>query len=191
LIGVVYARMTRDWSSRRIIKLNVALGVSFLLVFVGIRVNGGFGNLMFPDVGDGLGNPFLTSIVHFLNVVKYPPTLAYSTVSMGLNHLIIAGLYLIPPNANLCKHTITRFAWRLFCPILLDFGRSALFFFIIHTYVYQFLGVVSHWIPFYTAKHLGELYVMWLIGLLMLKPICVRYTRFKYQQPETSLWRLL
>ena len=138
------------------------IGFGFLVLFVILRVTGGFGN--FNQVPPGA--------IGFLNVIKYPPGLDFLTITMGMN-LVLMSL------------------WRRFAPRLqndhhplLVFGRVALFFYLLHLWVYGLLGLFST-----GGSGLGTMYGFWLLGLLILYPLCHWYNGFKHKKPFTSLWR--
>jgi hypothetical protein len=60
----------------------------------------------------------------------------------------------------------------------------ALFFYLLHLWVYGLLGL------FYTGGGgLVTMYGFWLLGLLILYPLCYWYNSFKHRKPLTSLWR--
>ena len=81
------------------------------------------------------------------------------------------------------RRATTAGAWRP----LLAFGRSPLFFYIAHLYLFATIGLV-----------LGPLGIgiplmlpLWLLGLVALYPMCRGYDGFKSSRPPESLWRLL
>jgi len=78
---------------------------------------GGFGNLNIIPVG----------WMGFLNVVKYPPGLASLTVTLGINIVLMASWTLMEPYLRNPYH-----------PIVI-FERTALFFYLLHLWVYAFL----------------------------------------------------
>jgi hypothetical protein len=67
---------------------------------------------------------------------------------------------------------------------LLVFGRVALFFYLLHLWVYSLLGLF-----FKGGAGLAMMYGCWLLGLLILYPLCYGYHRFKGRKPLTSFWR--
>jgi uncharacterized membrane protein len=146
----------------RLRQLSLWAGLGLLLLFVLIRIGGGFGNLNIVPAG----------WMGFLNVVKYPPSLAFLTVTLGVNLLLIAFWGSIEPHLH-SPHN----------PLLL-FGRTALFFYIIHLWVYAILGL-----PFRAGCGLAAMYGLWLLGLAILYPLCYGYDQFKRHKPADSVWR--
>ena len=125
---------------------------------------GGFGNLNVVPAG----------WMGFLNVVKYPPSLAFLTVTLGINLILIASFALAERYLRSAVHP------------LLIFGRTALLFYLLHLWVYGFLGFF-----FRGGCGLAALYAVWLVGLGILSWPCYRYDRFKHGKPGESLWRFL
>jgi uncharacterized membrane protein len=140
-------------------------GLACLVGFFILRGLGGFGNLQ-PPPGDGW--------MAFLTLVKYPPSLAFLCLTLGANLLILA--LFAHPGPRLLRGL----GW------LMDFGRSPLFFYVLHLYLY---GLLSLLYPDETS--LAGMYPVWVLGLLLLLPACRRYGAFKASRPEGSVWRLL
>jgi len=137
-------------------------GLGFLVLFVILRAIGGFGNLHEVPAG----------AMGFLNVTKYPPSLSFLAFTLGMNLILIALWMRIEPRLQNIYHP------------LLVFGRVALFFYLLHLWVYGLLGL------FFTGgSSLVTMYGFWLLGLLILYPFCYQYNRFKHKKPLTSLWR--
>jgi uncharacterized membrane protein len=137
-------------------------GLGFLVLFVILRAIGGFGNLNEVPVG----------VMGFLNVTKYPPALDFLTVTLGINLLLMALWKWITPRLRNEYHPL---------PV---FGRVALFFYLLHLWVYGLLGLFST-----GGSGLAKMYGFWLLGLLILYPLCCWYNGFKHRKPLTSLWR--
>ncbi len=139
-------------------------GASLLVLFIIVRLGGGFGSI---HLWDG------STLMSFLHVTKYPPSLAFVSVTIGVNLLLLAAF-------NRWQHAFEKRA-----SAVLVFGRTALFFYVLHLYVYLVLGL-----PFPHGTGYGLLYVMWVVGLVMLYWPCLWYTRFKAATAPQSLWRL-
>jgi uncharacterized membrane protein len=141
------------------------LGAMFILIFFIIRILGGFGNIH-PPTQAGL--------ISFLNVTKYPPSLAFTLLNIGF---CLVFLWIISKKEG----TLQRWGK----PVLV-FGRSSLFFYILHLYLFAIIGL------FFAAQGgsgLAVMYPIWLIALGLLYPACLYYGRFKTKQPLHSLWR--
>ncbi len=136
--------------------------VSFFL-FVVIRVLGGFGNIHPPSGHD---------LISFLNMTKYPASLSFILITMTVNLIMFV--------------FFERFIERLgiFKKFLLTLGRAALFFYILHLYLFAFMGFF-----FPNGLKLELMYLFWLMGLLILYPLCRWYGNFKQTTSLESFWR--
>ena len=67
------------------------------------------------------------------------------------------------------------------------FGQSPLFFYLTHLYWYALIGLALD------PKGIGipRMLPYWLLGLVVLYPLCWLYGQFKHGRPPNSLWRLL
>lgn len=111
------------------------------------------------------------SIMDFFTIVKYPPSPAFITLTLGINILL---LYLLTFAGSL----------RPSHPILV-FGRTPLFFYFIHLYLYALAGLF-----FPSGTDLILLYIIWAVGLIPLYYLCKKYLKFKSAQSNDSIWRL-
>jgi uncharacterized membrane protein len=152
--------------SEKAFKRAIWLGGAFLFAFVVIRYLDGFGNIR-PRMGD--------SWIDFLNVVKYPPSMTFTLLTMGIN-LIILGLFA----------QATEKVQRILQPLIV-FGRAPLFFYILHLFLYLRIG---RWLA-PDGTSIPALYLYWLLGLLILFPLTLWYGVFKQGQPARSLLRFL
>ena len=143
-------------------RISFIAGITFLLLFIAIRWIGGFGN--FHSSNDGW--------ISFLNVTKYPPSLSFIFVTLGIVFLILFLLSRIEHRLDLVGR-----------PFIV-FGRAALFFYLVHLYLYLLIGFAF---PIGTSYPI--LYLFWLIGLFILFPLCLWYGRFKRKKPIESIWR--
>lgn len=163
LLGIAYGHAVR-LAPERTLRLSGVVGVAALVAFVLMRAAGGFGT-HHPVPGEGL--------VAFLTVAKYPPSIAYLLLALGANAVFLALL--------IAGQRWLEGAGRW----LLVFGRAPLFFYVAHLYLYAFLGQV--W-PGDTT--LVGLYFVWLLGLALLYPACIRYEAFKRGKGPDSIWRM-
>jgi hypothetical protein len=148
-----------------------------------VRCSQGFGNILLPT------NGIFHSAIDFFNTVKYPPTIAYTLLTFAVFHLLYAVLYLVPTSVD--APGLGGWFRRSICPLLLDLGASALFFFCVHHWM---LFLIARVMPLFTSfgqHQLWQMYVMWVVVLLLNWPLCKWWARFKSTQSEESLWRML
>ena len=138
------------------------IGASFLAAFLVLRFLDGFGNIR-PRAGDGW--------IAFFNVVKYPPSLTFTLLTMGVNLLILWGLSKIGEG------------YSRFVQPLIVFGRTPLFFYVAHLFLYAGLGL---WLT-PTGTSIPAMVPYWILGLLILFPLCLWYGRVKACQSEKSI----
>jgi uncharacterized membrane protein len=155
-LGIVLGRMVALLSGRAF-----SAAAVLLAAFVIVRSIGHFGNFHSPQPG----------WIGFLNVTKYPPSLAFIFLTLGGNALLL-GLFERGHGRG--------YAW------LAVFGRTPLFFYILHLYLYGLMG----WIVPSGVSQVKMLF-FWLAGLAMLYPLCRFYDRFKKTKSPDTLWRLL
>ena len=137
-----------------------------MLTFLVLGALDNFGNIR-PRGGD--------TWIDFLNVVKYPPSISFTLLTMGVN-LIILGL-------------LSRAGERLgqFFQALAVFGRTPLFFYLAHLFLYAGLG---HWLA-PDGTGIPKMVPYWLLGLLILYPLCMWYGKLKHRQPANSILHFL
>jgi uncharacterized membrane protein len=135
-----------------------------LILFILVRNIGTFGNL--NDVPSGW--------MGFLNVVKYPPSLSFLAITLAVNITLVAVSMRLKSTLQSRSHP------------LLVFGRAPLFFYMLHLWLFALLGLL-----FTHGSSLVTMYLVWLLGLAILYPLCSQYARFKNRRPVTSLWRFL
>lgn len=142
------------------------IGLGFTAGFLVIRYLDGFGNIL-PRPGN--------SWIDFLNVIKYPPSISFTLLTMGIN-LILLDLF-ARANSSL----------RSFFYPLVVFGQVPLFFYIVHLMLYAGLGL---WLT-PEGTSLARMYPLWLLGLLILFPVCLFYRKLKQRQPANLVLRYL
>ena len=108
-----------------------------------------------------------------LTVTKYPPSPAYLLVTLGTACLLLFLLWRLGGEG------------RNEASPLLVFGETALFFYLGHLYLYALLG----WLLPQPGNLLAMIPV-WVLGLLLLYPICRSYRSFRRRLPVGS-WRRL
>lgn len=146
-------------------------GVSALAVFAVLRAVDGYGNM-------GLHRDDL-SFVQWLHVSKYPPSVTYSTLELGLAALILAALFaLTSGSTGATSARGTRFG-TVEGPLRL-FGQVALFYYLLHIHVLH----LAAWAFGVREKlGIGSAYAGAFATLLVLYPVCRWYQRYKATHP--------
>jgi|WetSurMetagenome_2_1015567.scaffolds.fasta_scaffold151976_2 uncharacterized membrane protein len=160
-LGLVFGRILLK---NRYLAYRSALfcGTALLMGFILLRTFGHFGN--FHDQSHGW--------IGFFNLTKYPPSLAFILLTLGVNLQLI---YLFSKVESLFQR------WGKF---LVVFGSTALFFYIIHLYLFALIGFA-----FPYGSSIIIMYFLWILGLVLLYPICLLYKRFKEKKSHESVWR--
>jgi uncharacterized membrane protein len=165
VLGMVFGKELLNSQKIAYTRLLIA-GLICLVLFPIVRGVSGFGNFQ-PPAG--------SSWIEFLNVVKYPPSLGFTLLTLGVNCVL---LYMFEKNHHKlgkCKDP------------LLVFGKTALYFYFTHWFLFSGIGL-----PFFFIKaNLLWLYGGWAVGLLMLYPICSQYLEFKQKTAPSSVWRFI
>lgn len=141
------------------------IGAALLLLAIVLRAAGGWGNIRPPRD---------SSWIEFLNNVKYPPSLVFWSMSVGINLLLLALLIRLPER------------FKSESSPLMVYGQTPLFFYLAHFY----LLMIGGFLFFKEAGSLEQAYLGWVIVLLATYPICAWYRKFKLSKPKESLWRM-
>ncbi len=160
LIRIRESGSTR-WSPEKVL---LAAGSASLLVFVITRGLNGYGNMsLLRDDG---------SLIQWLHVSKYPPSLSFMALELGLMGIILALLFGLQPRA--------RGSARLWNPLLV-FGQTAFFFYVLHIVL---LELSARGLNLHMEMGLGTTYVATVAALVLLYPFCLRYRRYKAAHPD-------
>jgi uncharacterized membrane protein len=135
----------------------MALGAGLLAVFAVVRGVDGFGNAgLHRDDG---------SVVQWLHVSKYPPSLAYAALELGIMALLYAAMAPV--------------AGRLRPLVLL--GQTSLFYYLLHVHL---LEGASYALGLHRLGGLGATWLAAGATVMVLLPLCARYRRYKAAHPD-------
>ena len=138
-------------------------GAASLALFAAVRAWNGYGNMQLLRRD--------ASLVEWLHVSKYPPSLAFASLELGLMAVLLAGLFLL-------QQRVARVArWN---PILV-LGQTALFFYLIHIHA---LGVGAALLGRIGKGGLPDAYLGALLVVVALYPVCVWYRGYKAAHPN-------
>jgi uncharacterized membrane protein len=139
------------------------VALTLMLIFIVLR---------YLNWGDYNHNVDTSSLINFLAIIKYPPSVAFVVITFA----ILGGLFWL----------ISKYEKIAILRPLLVFGKVPLFFYFAHYYLYIIISKFTN-----HAISLSTMYVLWVLGLIVLYPVCKYYGQFKKQQSENSFWRYL
>jgi len=166
--------------------LGIGLGATFLfLILRGFNLYGEPHPWQTQD-------SFMFSLMSFLNTTKYPPSLQFLLMTMGPALILLS--------------TLEPFKDRLPKPVTV-FGKVPFFFYLVHLYVIHALALLllvyegRDWHQYILSArgimsgtlsnfglNLGAVYVVWILVILLLYPICRGYQN--YRANHSSKWWL-
>ena len=184
-IGYVFGRLYHpDYEPLRRRTLLLQLGISAILLFIVLRVL----NLYGDPTSWSEGRNLIHSIMSFLNATKYPPSLHFLLMTIGPTLIFLS----------------VSESWRskVTTPIIV-FGKVPFFFYIIHLYFIHALASAylvyqgETWGAYVLSAEeimsgrlgrfgvsLEAVYVIWMIVVAMLYPLCRSYQAYKQSHPE-------
>jgi uncharacterized membrane protein len=146
-------------------KVLVVSGIISLLVFIIVRTGQGYGD-MFLHRSDN-------SWQQWLHVSKYPPSLAYYGLELGLLALCLALMIKIEPLIGVRPNG----------PLLV-YGQTAMFFYLVHRLL---LEIPATYFGLRGFGNISTTYIVWAVLLLPLYLACRWYRNIKKANPESFL----
>jgi uncharacterized membrane protein len=176
---------TSSYTEQQRRKILLRTGIGLILFFIILR----FSN-MYGDPGDWTDQKnSLYTFFSFMKVTKYPPSLLYLCATIGPALLLLAFIEGVRNK---------------FTGIMIVFGRTAFFYYILHIYLIHLIAaifffarghsfaeakIVGQQFPFmYVAPGEGNslpvVYLVWIAVVLILYPVCKKYDRYKTKHKE-------
>jgi uncharacterized membrane protein len=140
-------------------------GAAALATFAIVRGLNGYGN-MFLLRTDG-------SWQQWLHVSKYPPSLTYAALELGILFLCLAFLRTIEPKIGVRENG----------PFLV-FGQTAMFFYLVHRLAFEIPA--TYW-GLRGVAGLGTTWAVAAVMLVLMYPACLWYRTFKAAHPNSIL----
>jgi uncharacterized membrane protein len=140
-------------------------GTLMLIVFVAVRGNAGYGD-MFLHRSD-------MTWQQWLHVSKYPPSLTYASLEVGLLWLCLAALIRIEPTIGVRSNGV-----------FLVFGQTSMFFYLVHRLAFE---VPATYFGLRGAGGLTTTYVVAGALLVGIYPACRWYRTVKAAHPASIL----
>jgi len=168
-------------------KMLIRLGTIGILLFIVLRWSNLYGD---PEPWSVQPSSVFT-FLSFLNTNKYPPSLLYLLMTLAPSLLFLA--------------FTERVAGRV-SGALIVIGRVPLFFYIVHIYVVHLVALTAAVLTGHPASHmvfdgwitnsveltgygfsLGVVYLVWLLVIVVLYPLCKRYEQYKRNNKD-KMW---
>ena len=165
-------------------KILTGLGLFAVMLFILLR----FINVYGDAVPWSVQTSQVFTIMSFLNLTKYPPSLLFILMTMGPLLLLLA----------MTEKPLNRFT-----NFISVYGRVPLFYYILHLYLIHLLGmlaaeftgydwrdmVLTVWVPNFPGLDgygfsLGIVYLIWLAIIVSLYPLCKWYDKYKKEHKE-------
>lgn len=158
------------------------LGVGSLLFFLLLRGLNVYGD---PNPWTYQRNNIYT-VLSFLNLTKYPPSLLYLCATLGISFLLLGSFETANPDKS---------------KPLIVFGRVPMFYYVVHIYIVHLLAmgaailtghswksmIFYEWVvdsPVLEGSYgfsLGTVYIIWIIIVAGLYPLCMKFEQFKIE----------
>lgn len=139
-------------------------GVVLLAIFLLVRGLNGYGNMFILRES--------SSLTSWLHVSKYPPSLSFAALELGLMSLCLWALFLLQRHTTLLQGNRNP---------LVVFGQTALMFYVLHLTI---LGVLPIALGLQGSGGLWGQYTAAVIVLIGLYPVCRWYRGYKSDHPE-------
>ena len=175
-----------EYSDQNRKKLFTVIGILALLLFVGLRILNGYGD----PVPWAIQKNSLFTFLSYVNVTKYPPSLLFGLVTLGILFLIFA----IVENVR-----------GKFMDFVSVYGKVPLFYFLVHFYLVHLITIVLMLVQGFrwsqldfasgnfgrpkgveSGVSLGVIYIIWICVVLALYKPCAWFG--KYKSTHTQWW---
>jgi len=168
-LGWVFGRHMTEYASGKTrvtpAKVMLVAGLVALVVFAVVRGLNGYGN-MFLLRAD-------SSWQQWLHVSKYPPSLSFTMLEVGLMCLILAVMMKLEPLIGVRRNG----------PLLV-WGQTAMFFYLVHRFVFD---ASAHYGGLLGVGTISTTYIVGILALVVLYPLCLWYRSFKAAHPQSFL----
>ena len=179
-IGYIIGSLYTNYSTIERTRLLMKYGVYSIITFLILRLTNFYGEPNNFELYDSI----TFTIMSLFNTTKYPPSLLYTLMTIGPSLILLSII-------EKYKNSITDF-----CVV---FGRVPLFYYFVHILIIHSLAIIIlvinnkdysimlNMTPFLPEQHqlmeygypLWVVYLVWLIVILILYPICYKYMIYK------------
>ncbi|MDI2091800.1 DUF1624 domain-containing protein [Commensalibacter oyaizuii] len=163
----------KSYSPRQRHRNLIITSISLLGLFTGLRTINIYG-----DKSWHYGNTTVETIMSFLNITKYPPSLLFLLITLG------TGLFLLWTLERKQHFSILKY--------LAVFGSVPLFFYIIHLYSLKIMYLSAEYLlgknkgEYFGFDHVWQLWGCWLFLVLLLYPCVKWFSNYKATHKHLS-----
>lgn len=149
------------------------IGWGAIVFFIVLRLMNIYG-----DKPYSIGNNFLETLMSFLNITKYPPSLLFISLTLGVGLLLLC-LFERHQDSKHLKY-------------LAVFGSVPMFFYLLHLYFLKFLylGAVALFGKnqgvYFGFEHWWSIWICTIILLVALYPLVLAFSRYKANHKEIT-----
>ena len=186
-VGKLYVR---DYNAKKRRRTLLLMGQGAILLFLILRSGNWYGDPSHWSVQKN----FIFSMLSFLNVTKYPPSLLYILITIGPALIFL----------SLTEGTLSK--WKTRVTI---FGRTALFYYLAHILLIHLFALIGAVISGYSFRDmilsssvnddihlkgygygfsLTTVYVVWIALVLVLYPLCKWFDSYKRVYKSKKKW---
>lgn len=191
-VGYAFGELYRIHAQRRQ-KLLLIIGGAATLLFIVLRATNLYGD---PSRWSPQAN-FGFTILSFLNTTKYPPSLLFLLMTLGPATMTLAWFEREKAAVSHPRSVGLRLR-----NALVTFGRVPLFFYILQWFTAHLISIGLHWLadkpigwlfqsPFVNFNppagigfNLWVVYVCWILGVLLLYPLCKWFAGVKQRRRD-------
>jgi uncharacterized membrane protein len=168
-LGWVFGRhMTEHASGKARLapgQIMLVAGLASLAVFAVARGLNGYGNMFLYRADD--------SWQQWLHVSKYPPSLTYASLELGLMAVVLSVMLKLEPAIGVRQNG----------PFLV-LGQTAMFYYLVHRFVFDASASYGGLLGVGT---ISATYTVGIVALVVLYPLCLWYRSFKAAHPKSLL----
>jgi len=179
-LGVVFGRWLQSQqqspdTNRHVAKRLGIIGGIMLIIFFIVRTIQGTPTSYFSLwASDGVLIENAFAIQNYFFIAKYPPSIVFLLWTLGGMCLVLALAFYFQEKENFQK-------WAK--PIMI-FGTTALFFYCAHLVIYGAIPVALNLVKMFSIQ---ITLLVWILGLLILYPICILFRKIKKEHPNSLL----
>lgn len=192
-VGYAFGRLYQMNAQQRR-RLLVTIGSATTALFIILRLINRYGDPSRWSQQDS----WVFTMLSFLNTTKYPPSLLFLLMTLGPAILMLA--WIETTGVRLKNRDYS--AFKRIRNFFITFGRVPLFFYLLQWLTAHLLGVVLHWAagkpvawmfssqilltgpPPGVGFSLGAVYICWIVGIILLYPLCKWFAGVKARRRD-------